>query len=229
MENKTQNRFYRADPPSQKTFPISSAGYPLIYAGGFVTLVFALLGWRFFAITGLLATAFICFFFRDPDRMTPEKAGVVTSPADGKVVSVGKVDTNPFIPGICLKIGVFMSLFDVHVNRIPVTGVIQRISYLPGKFFPANREQASVGNEHNALVLETEQQQVICFVQIAGIVARRIICHVQEGEAVRRGQRFGLICFGSRLDVYLPPNTTPNVRVGDRVKSGVSILGYLQD
>jgi phosphatidylserine decarboxylase len=227
MEPETQNKFYRADPPSQRAFPVSSAGYSLIYAAGFVTIVLAVLGISPLALAGLLVTLFICFFFRDPDRVTPEKAGAVTSPADGRVVSIARLDTNPFISGNCLKIGIFMSLWDVHVNRIPVSGVIRKISYQPGKFYPANREQASISNERNALVLETDQKQEICFVQIAGIIARRIICRVQEGETVVRGQRFGLICFGSRLDVYLPSNTTIDIRVGDRVESGVSVLGYL--
>jgi phosphatidylserine decarboxylase len=120
-----------------------------------------------------------------------------------------------------------MSIFNVHVNRVPFSGEIDRVAYFPGKFFSANLDKASSDNEHNAVSMKTDQGYEISFVQIAGLVARRIICHVQEGQTVNRGQRFGLICFGSRLDVYLPADTDIAVRVGDRVKAGTSVLGEL--
>ncbi len=222
------NNFFWSDPPSQAPFPVAKNGYPYIFAGGFTTAVFALLGLTFLALTGLVATFFICYFFRDPDRVIPSRAGAVVSPADGKVISVGRVDDNPFRAGPCLKISIFMSIFNVHVNRIPHEGQIKAVSYYPGKFFSANLDKASTKNEHNAILLETNEGKQICFVQIAGLIARRIICKLQNGDTVVRGQRFGMICFGSRLDVYLPPDTELSVAVGNRVKAGTSVLGDLQ-
>ncbi len=141
---------------------------------------------------------------------------------------MGRVDNSPLFESPCTKISIFMSIFNVHVNRIPHEGKIQKVSYYPGKFFSANLDKASRFNEHNAILLETNQGKQVCFVQIAGLIARRIICKVQEGDTVIRGQRFGMICFGSRLDVYLPPDTELNITVGDRVKAGTSVLGDLK-
>jgi len=151
----------------------------------------------------------------------------VVAPADGKVILVGPEGNSPFFKGECIKISIFMSIFNVHVNRIPHEGRVKTISYYPGKFFSANLDKASRLNEHNAVFLETKEGKNICVVQIAGLIARRIICKIQEGDLVAGGQRFGLICFGSRLDVYLPPDTNLNVAVGDRVKAGTSVLGVL--
>lgn len=227
--NKTEasDRFKRPEPPSTAAFPIARAGYPIIYFAAFVTAVLALLQLTVPAMIGLVATVFICFFFRDPDRLVPRRNGAAVSPADGKVVVAEPVPSNPFIEGPAQKISVFMNVFNVHVNRMPDGGTIKKIRYYPGKFLSANREKASKWNEHNALIFENEHGQKFCTVQIAGLIARRIICYVQEGDRLERGQRFGLICFGSRLDVYLPEETTLSVRVGDRVKAGTSILGYL--
>ena len=228
MTDKSTNNFFRAEPQSQAAFPIAKAGWPFIFAAAFVTFVLALTGIVSMALIGIAVTFFICNFFRDPDRLTPDNSGAVISPADGRVVSTGVVDENPFIDGPSLKIGIFMNIFNVHVNRIPFSGKIKKISYYPGKFFSANKEKASTDNEQNALILETDKQQRLCFVQIAGFIARRIICNVQEEESVICGQRFGLICFGSRVDIYLPADSTLDVVKGDKVKAGTSILGYLK-
>ena len=126
-----------------------------------------------------------------------------------------------------MKISIFMSIFNVHVNRIPHEGRVKKIHYFPGKFFSANLDKASTHNEHNAIFIETEGNKNICTVQIAGLIARRIICKLQKDDIVIRGQRFGLICFGSRLDVYLPPEINLKVTVGDKVKAGTSVLGDL--
>lgn len=221
------NNFFWSDPPSQTVFPVAKTGYPFIYAAGFTTAVFALLGLTILTLTGLAALFFICYFFRDPDRIIPKSKGAVVSPADGKVIAVGQVDNSPFLEAPCLKISIFMSIFNVHVNRIPHEGEIKKVSYYPGKFFSANLDKASRHNEHNSILLETNQGKQLCFVQIAGLIARRIICKVQAGDRVIRGQRFGMICFGSRLDVYLPSDTELSVVVGDRVKAGTSVLGDL--
>jgi phosphatidylserine decarboxylase len=170
---------------------------------------------------------FICYFFRDPDRVVPKAAGAVVSPADGKVIWTGTVDSSPCFQKTSVKISIFMSVFNVHVNRIPHEGWIQKVNYHPGRFFSANLDKASRHNEQNAVSIKTEDGKDICMVQIAGLIARRIICKIQEGDSVVRGQRFGLICFGSRLDVYLPPETTLKVTVGDKVKAGTSVLGDL--
>jgi len=228
LTDKSTNNFFRAEPQSQAAFPIAKAGWPFIFAAAFVTFVLALTGIVSMALIGIAVTFFICNFFRDPDRLTPDNSGAVISPADGRVVSTGVVDENPFIDGPSLKIGIFMNIFNVHVNRIPFSGKIKKISYYPGKFFSANKEKASTDNEQNALILETDKQQRLCFVQIAGFIARRIICNVQEEESVICGQRFGLICFGSRVDIYLPADSTLDVVKGDKVKAGTSILGYLK-
>ncbi|MDM8526441.1 phosphatidylserine decarboxylase family protein [Desulfococcaceae bacterium HSG8] len=219
--------FYWSDPPGQTAFPVAKAGYPLIFAAAFVTIVFALLGFTALALTCLVITLFICCFFRDPDRVIPNKKDVVVSPADGKVVAADITENSPYYEGRCVRISIFMSVFNVHVNRVPYDGAVKDVRYHPGKFFAANKNKASGENEQNAVFIETEGGKTICVVQVAGLVARRIICGVQEGDKLVRGQRFGMICFGSRLDVYLPADTEPAVIVGDRVEAGTSVLGYL--
>jgi len=221
------DKFSWSDPPGQIAFPVASAGYPLIFAAAFVTAVLALLGLVLPALGGLIVTFFICYFFRDPDRVIPKNKGAVVSPADGKVIAAGTINDAKFFEGPCIKISIFMSVFNVHVNRIPHEGVVKKISYQPGKFFSANLDKASEYNEHNAIFIETEEGKKMCVVQIAGLIARRIICRIQKDDRLTRGQRFGMICFGSRLDAYLPADTKLNVTVGDKIKSGTSVLGYL--
>ena len=221
------DKFSWSDPPGQVAFPVAKAGYPLIFAAAFVTAVLALLALVLPALGGLIVTFFICYFFRDPDRVIPKNNGAVVSPADGKVIAAGTINNAKFFEGPCIKISIFMSVFNVHVNRIPHEGVVKKISYHPGKFFSANLDKASEHNEHNAIFIETEEGKEMCVVQIAGLIARRIICRIQKDDRLTRGQRFGMICFGSRLDVYLPTDTKLNVTVGDKIKSGASVLGYL--
>jgi phosphatidylserine decarboxylase len=221
------NNFSLQESPSRFAFPIASAGYPVIFASAFATSVMALLQLRAPALLGLAVTFFIAYFFRDPDRVVPVSDGAVISPADGRVVIAGKVDHTPFYDGPCQKISIFMSVFNVHVNRIPHEGQVENIAYHPGKFVNASLDKASEDNERNAVFIVTDRGQRFCVVQIAGLIARRIICHIQAGETVHRGRRFGMICFGSRLDVYLPLEAKLTVAVGDRVKAGTSIVGYL--
>ena len=222
------DKFSRSDPPSQTAFPVASAGYPFILVAAFTTAILALLGFTTLTLVGLVITFCICGFFRDPDRVTPVDKGVVVSPADGKVIAAGLVDNSPFSNGEFMKISIFMSVFNVHVNRVPYNGQVKEIDYYPGKFFSANLDKASEQNEHNAVSIEMETGQPLCVVQIAGLIARRIICYIKPGDQVIRGQRFGLICFGSRLDVYLPPDVKLRLAVGDKVKAGTSILGELK-
>ncbi len=213
-----------AEPPGRTAFPVASAGYPLIAAAAFATFVFALLQLTFPALLGLAASFAIAGFFRDPDRIIPQRPGLIVSPADGKIIFADIVSPCPFLDGPAFQISIFMSVFDVHVNRVPHEGRVTKTQYRPGRFVPADRGDASLKNEHNAVWIETPEGRRICFVQVAGLIARRILCTLQEGENVVRGRRCGMICFGSRLDVYLPPEVRPAVAVGDRVQSGTTVL-----
>ncbi len=219
------DKFTRSDLPKRTAFPIASAGYSLIIAAAFATAVLALLGLTTLTLIALVITFCICGFFRDPDRIIPAEKGLVVSPADGKIIVADTIDNGPFVSGQAMKISIFMSVFNVHVNRVPYDGRVKEIEYYPGKFFSANLDKASLQNEHNAVVIEMDNSKPLCVVQIAGLIARRIICNIQPGDHVLRGQRFGLICFGSRLDVYLPQDIKLRVAVGDKVKAGTSILG----
>ena len=220
------NPYIQPEPRSHAAFPIAKAGYPFIGAAAFTTAVLALLNLTVMALLGLAAVFFIAYFFRDPDRLTPRENGVV-APADGKVISIAQIAESPYYEGSCQKISIFMSVFNVHVNRIPHEGEITQIIYHPGQFVAANLDKASRDNEHNAVMIKTPAGNMITTVQIAGLVARRIICTIQEGDEVLRGQRFGMICFGSRLDVYLPPDFKPEISVGKKVKAGTTIIGRL--
>jgi phosphatidylserine decarboxylase len=222
------DKFSRPDPASQTAFPVAKAGYPFIICAAFTTAVLALLGLTTLTLLGLVATFAICGFFRDPDRVSPAQQGVLVSPADGKVIAAGTADNSAFYSGQAMKISIFMSVFNVHVNRVPFDGRVKEIKYYPGKFFSANLDKASSENEHNAVFIEMENAKPLCVVQIAGLIARRIICNLQPGDKVTRGQRFGLICFGSRLDVYLPMDIKLKVVVGDKVKAGESALGQFE-
>ncbi|GAB6094160.1 phosphatidylserine decarboxylase [Desulfatiferula olefinivorans] len=213
--------------PGLTAFPIAGAGFPYIIVAALTTFILALIGLTFLAFVCLVLTLFICFFFRDPDRVIQDREGAVSSPADGRIVLIEDLKDNPFTKAPCKKISIFMSVFNVHVNRIPFSGTISEIRYFPGKFLNASLDKASSDNERNALIIKTESGMTYATVQIAGLIARRIICGVQPGDTVRRGVRFGLICFGSRLDVYLPPDTTVAVRLGDKVQAGTSTLGYV--
>jgi phosphatidylserine decarboxylase len=223
------DKFFRSDPPSQTAFPVARAGYPFIFVAAFSTAVLALLGLTTLTLIGLVVTFCICGFFRDPDRVIPSQKDVVVSPADGKVIAAEVVDNSPFLMAESMKISIFMSVFNVHINRVPYNGRVKEIDYYPGKFFSANLDKASQQNEHNTVAIEMENGKPLCVVQIAGLIARRIICHIKPGDEVLRGQRFGLICFGSRLDVYLPVDIKLKLAVGDKVKAGTSILGELKD
>lgn len=219
------DEFYFSDSPGQWTLPVARAGLPIVFASAFATLILAILGFTAVALIGLLWTFAVVGFFRDPDRAVPAGEDLIVSPADGKVIVVSPGSVNPFTKAEAQKISIFMSVFNVHVNRIPGSGRVSKVSYHPGKFIPADREDASLKNEHNAVFLETENGAEICVVQIAGLIARRIICYAQTGDRFKKGQRFGLICFGSRLDVYLPAEIHLDVKIGDRVSAGTSILG----
>jgi phosphatidylserine decarboxylase len=186
----------------------------------------ALLGWLagpLWALPACLLAFFFLWFFRDPERVVPDSAGAVVSPADGKVTEVSSILMNG-VPRT--RISIFLSVFDVHVNRSPLAGVIREVHYQKGKFLNAMNPASAEHNEQNAVTVEGEGQTVI-FKQIAGLLARRIVFNKKVGDAVGRGERVGLIKFGSRVDVLLAASATAQIKVGDRVKGGSSVLAYL--
>jgi phosphatidylserine decarboxylase len=197
----------------------------LILAG--VVLIFlGLIGrWPWITILGLLATGFFAYFFRDPERAIPQEPGVIVSPADGKVVLVDEVQEKEFLEYTARRVAIFMNVFDVHVNRSPAAGVVTEMRHQPGEYKAASRHDAGLRNEQQAVVMESENGPRLLVVQIAGLLARRIIPFVKPGQQLARGERFGMICFGSRVDIYLPPDSPIQVKVGDRVKAGSSIIG----
>ncbi|MBN2231357.1 MAG: phosphatidylserine decarboxylase family protein [Deltaproteobacteria bacterium] len=204
------------------------AGYRFIAIFVAVAVFFALFGFPWLARLAFLLGAFTVWFFRNPERYAPLLENSIASPADGKVLSVDQVEeSEPFGSLPVIKISIFMSIFDVHVNRIPVSGTVREVRYHPGSFFSANLDKASSENERNLVVVETVWKSRIAFVQIAGLIARRIVSRLALEDRVIKGERFGLIRFGSRLDVYLPVETIVNVHPGQRVRAGETVLGYL--
>ena len=209
--------------------PITPEGYPFIGAFALVSLVLFWI-WNPLGWLGMLATAWCAYFFRDPLRVTPVRDGLVVAPADGRISQI----TTAAPPGELgfgekplPRISIFMSVFDCHVNRSPVTGRIEKILYQPGKFFNADLDKASVDNERNSLVIAIPGGR-IAVVQIAGLIARRIVCFVREGQPLGAGERFGMIRFGSRLDVYLPEGVAPLVGVGQIALAGETVLADLR-
>ena len=202
---------------------LSLEGLPFIFLTAIATLTFAILDCWFMATLLLVALFFVLNFFRDPERVVPQNPGVAVSPADGKVI---KVETmrDPLTGEDRTAICVFMNVFNVHVNRMPVAGRIARISYFGGKFINASFDKSSVDNERNAVLVEDADGRSWTMVQIAGLIARRIICWAEEGDTLARGQRFGLIKFGSRVDLYLPTDYEPTVGIGEKVFAGQTIL-----
>ena len=206
---------------------IAHEGYPFIIVSLIITIFLAFSGifWLFSLLA--LITFFIVWFFRNPERHFLEEEKVVISPADGKVIKVEDIEMNGTIAGKLKKISIFMNVFSVHVNRAPSTGKIEAINYHKGKFFSANLDKASLDNERNDINIRTENGCSIWAVQIAGLIARRIVCWVKVGDTVKKGERIGLIRFGSRVDVYLPKDSRLVVKIGDKVRAGETPLGYL--
>ena len=212
---------------AERKFPIARDGLRFIIPLAVISLILWSQGFRVSAGFFTLLTLFVTCFFRDPERVIPPGEKAVLSPADGKVVQVEPCMEERFMKGPAIKVSVFMSVFNVHVNRNPLTGRIVDSAYARGKFLRADLNQASVSNEQNALLVETAEGVRLLVVQIAGLIARRIVCWVKKGDAVEKGQRFGLIRFGSRLDIYLPGNTALQVQLGQKALAGQTILGYL--
>lgn len=209
--------------------PPHPAGRPFIL-GGLIAVMLGLALGPWLAWLGLVFTLFCLFFFRDPERVAPGRPGAVIAPADGRVVSVV-----PAVPPAELGLGAmprwrvstFLSILNVHVNRVPADGIITRIAYRHGSFLTASENRASEANERNALALRLSDGREIAVVQIAGMIARRIVCDLREGDAVRAGQRLGIIRFGSRADLYLPEGVRPLVAVGQTMVGGETVIAEL--
>lgn len=205
---------------------IHREGYPFLSAFALATvafyLVWAPLGW-----IGLALTLWCVWFFRDPDRVTPRRDGALFSPADGVICAIGSA-APPAELGMGadarIRISIFLNIFDVHVNRVPADGVVTALHYRPGKFINASFDKASEDNERQSAALKLADGRELVFVQIAGLIARRIKCDLTVGQTVRAGERFGIIRFGSRADVYLPSGCRPTMGVGERVVGGVSVI-----
>jgi phosphatidylserine decarboxylase len=209
--------------------PLASEGYPFILFSAFATLAFSLLGLVVPALGALLLTAFVTYFFRDPARVLPEETNAIVSPADGKVIVVREMDDDCFLHERVHKISIFMNVFNVHVNRIPLAGTVERVVLTPGRFYAADKDKAVLHNERCALTVATPAGVRYAVVQIAGLIARRIVCRAEPGDRVTVGQRYGMIRFGSRLDLYLPLATEIRVREGELVRAGESVLGLLRE
>lgn len=210
------------------TYPhpiLAREGWPYIT----VAIVVALLVTMFagaWSIPFWIIAVFVVQFFRDPPRRVPQAEGIVLAPADGRIVSV-EIAHDPYANREALKISVFMNVFNVHSNRSPINGDVVSVDYFPGKFFNADLDKASLQNERNAVVMRTPEGATVTLVQVAGLIARRILCYVRPGETLTRGQRYGFIRFGSRVDVYLAPTAQPRVAIGDKVSATSTILADL--
>lgn len=203
-------------------------GLPFIIPLCILTVIFFFFGFKGIAFTFFIATIFVTWFFRNPERRTPDNTKSVISPADGEIIKIEDISENDFLKAPAKKISIFMNVFNVHVNRIPCDGKIGRIHYNTGSFFSANLDKASNLNERNSILIHTNDGKEILTVQVAGLIARRIECWVKEGMHVLKGERFGLIRFGSRLEVYLPSDSTISVKIGDKVRAGETQIGWLK-
>lgn len=208
--------------------PFAKEGFPFIGAAAGITLVAAAAGWNVGAGAAGLATLFIAWFFRNPSRMIPQGPNLVVAPADGKVIAIEEEFEPRYLKDRSVRLTIFLNVFDVHINRMPCDGVVENVQYQPGLFLVASKPEATIKNEQNALMIKTAQGARVLCVQIAGLIARRIVCWVSPKERAVRGERFGLIRFGSRMDTFLPIGSAIKVSVGDRVKGGESILGELR-
>jgi phosphatidylserine decarboxylase len=202
-------------------------GYPFILVFTVITILTLLFVKPFpIAVIPFLLTLFMFYFFRDPERTTVEGKDLFYSPADGRVILVRETTEDEILNGKALEVSIFMSVFNVHINRAPCEGVVKRVDHYPGRFMAAFRENASKANEHVTMLLQSGQEKVVVR-QVAGLLARRIVCRVKPGDPLKQGQRFGMIKFSSRVDIFMPLTTQIKVKTGDNVKAGESVLGII--
>lgn len=206
--------------------PIAKEGFMFIIPAGLLTGLFWFLSLPWIASVFGILLLFVTYFFRDPEREIPSDANVVVSPADGKVVEI-VTEKDPILGQSFKRISIFLSVFNVHIQRMPIRGKIEKVKYNQGKFLAAFNHKASLDNEQNTILISSGKTHVLVK-QIAGLIARRLVCWVQSGDELERGQRFGLIRFGSRVDLFLPENSRISVSIGDRVEGGSSVMGFLQ-
>jgi phosphatidylserine decarboxylase len=237
MTVSTQTKDQHPSALSTVLTPVHAAGYPFIAGAAVLTLIMLVLWWPL-GLLGLVVTLWVVYFFRDPVRTIPEDDQLILSPADGRVQSITQAPLPPELKTsggehedgaerTATRISIFLNVFDVHVNRIPIGGHVDKVVYTPGKFVNAALDKASVDNERSSFQISTRDGRQVVVTQIAGLVARRIICNVKSGQGVQAGSRFGLIRFGSRVDVYLPANAVPSVAPGQRAIGGETILADL--
>ncbi len=207
--------------------PIAAEGWIFILPLAAATVLSAIIGWKYPTVVLLVLTLFILFFFRDPERAIPEGKGVVVSPADGKVIVIKDVYEPDYLKQDVKQISIFLSVFNVHVNRSPVAGTVEAVQYHPGKFLAAWDDKASLDNEQTAVVIANGKDRILVK-QIAGLIARRIVCYAKPGDAIKTGERYGLIRFGSRVDIFLPKHADIRVKPGDRVKGARDIIAELK-
>ncbi len=205
---------------------IAKEGWPFLAIAVVVAAAVGWFGGWWWSLPFWIVALFVLQFFRDPAREVPAGEGLVLSPADGRIVQVGSA-RDEYLKRDCVKISVFMNVFNVHSNRSPVDGSVQDVWYFPGAFVNAALDKASTDNERNALHLRTASGQDVTCVQVAGLIARRILCYVGKDDRLARGDRYGFIRFGSRVDVYLPPGSTPRVAIGDKVSATSTVLAEL--
>ena len=202
-------------------------GFRFIIGLGILAFALFVFGFKTLAVLVMAAMLFVTFFFRNPERTIPGDEGVVVSPADGRILKVEEIQLSGLLDGRFRKVSIFMNVFNVHVNRAPYSGSVEKIEYHSGKFLSADLDKASADNEKNVLLIRTKEGKKFLTIQIAGLIARRIVCWIGEGVEVARGERFGLICFGSRLEVVLPLESRVLVQVGQKVRAGETPIGYL--
>jgi phosphatidylserine decarboxylase len=206
---------------------IAREAVPFIAGLGILTIALLWMGFTGLAVVAFAATMFVVFFFRNPERTIPEEPGLLVSPADGRILKVEDVMLDGILSGRFRKVSIFMNVFNVHVNRAPYSGRVEKIQYHSGKFLSANLDKASADNEKNTVLIRTKEGKAFLTIQIAGLIARRIVCWIDEGMEIARGQRLGLICFGSRLEVVLPLESKVVVQAGQKVRAGETPIGYL--
>lgn len=201
-------------------------GYPFIIFFGVLTITAFTAGGVLTALLPFILTLFMLYFFRDPERTIPEGGNILLSPADGKVILIQKVHEDKHIKDNAIEVSIFMSPLNVHVNRAPYDGVVESVVHTHGKFLSAFKHEASLQNENIAMVMNTKYGKILVR-QVAGFLARRAVCRVKIGDSLKKGQRYGIIKFSSRLDVYLPKDVDIKVKVGDKVKAGETVIGAL--
>jgi len=208
--------------------PFAKEGFPFITAAVGATLLAGWLGWTIVAVGAAVLAVFVSWFFRNPARTVPQGPRLVVAPGDGKVIAIEEEFEPRYLKDRSIRLSIFLNVFDVHINRMPCEGVVEDVHYQPGLFLVASKPDATMKNEQNAVMIKTVEGAKVLCVQVAGLIARRIVCWAAPKERAVRGQRYGLIRFGSRMDTFLPMGTAIKVTVGDRVKGGETVLGELR-